>query len=544
MSCLSESLRALERGESLWLGEMRRSFGEEKDALNAWVRVALPGGGIREYRVPVIPPESGQEAGLLREYLRAHFCNILSACSACRLTVFLPGSAELVLRTLAEEALSGLHESGYDKALRVAERLCRAAGAPSFSGAVLPLSAREPLPQTEIADCAPLGPRLRRRAEQAERGLRCGLDVGGTDIKLAIARDGQLLLTEEYDWDPSRFSRAEEMIEPILSLLRRGLDRIGPDERLQLDSLGLSFPDVVIRDRILGGETPKTRGMREHDPAGYERELAELARLKERLEALCRPGTRVRVLNDGSMAAFSAAVELACSGEDAAVEQGVFAHSLGTDLGSGWLQADGEVPELPLELYDLLIDLGSAPAAALPAEDLRSTRNENSGLPGARRYLGQAAAYRLAWEIEPELLKGFTDERSGVLRLRQEPEDLRKACLNHLMRLAEQGEPGAEAVFLRIGRHLGQISREIDFLLSPETRERFLFGRFVHSPRCFALLQKGCADVMPELRLRAADEDLAASPLMHQLAAREDGAVARFGQAVGAIYYSIREDER
>ena len=80
---------------------------------------------------------------------------------------------------------------------------------------------------------------------------------------------------------------------------------------------------------------------------------------------------------------------------------GVIAHSLGTDLGTGWLLPDGTIPPIPLEMYDLLLDLGSFPAAALPTEDLRSTRNENSGMAGLRRYLGQAAAYRLAWELEP-----------------------------------------------------------------------------------------------------------------------------------------------
>ena len=201
------------------------------------------------------------------------------------------------------------------------------------------------------------------------------------------------------------------------------------------------------------------------------------------------------------------------------------------------------MPELPLELYDLLIDLGSAPQAALSAEDLRSTRNENSGLPGARRYLGQAAAFRLAWELEPKLLEGFSEEKEGILRLRSEPEDLRKPCLEHLMSLAEKGEPAAEEIFRRIGVHLGQISREIEYLLRPGTEQRFLFGRFVRHPRCFALIREGCGSVLPGLRLIAADAELAASPLMRALAARGEGMAARFGQAVGALYYGIEEEK-
>ena len=326
--------------------------------------------------------------------------------------------------------------------------------------------------------------------------------------------------------------------------MRRSLETALPGEDARPLSLGLSFPDVVIRDRILGGETPKTRGLRDsHSEQDYEKELLELSGLNDRLATLCRPGSRVHALNDGSMAAFSAAVELACAGEDAALEKGVFAHSLGTDLGSGWLRADGTVPQIPLELYDLLIDLGSFPQRERDAEDLRSTRNENSGLPGARRYLGQAAAYRLAWERRPSLLEGETEERDGILQIRSSPEDRRKPCLERLMRRAEAGDDDARAVFRQIGEHLGHISREIQILLAPETERRYLFGRFVRHPGCFRLLQEGCRAVMPELELVAADEELAASPLMRALAARGEGSVARFGQAVGAIYYGLYAEE-
>jgi hypothetical protein len=37
----------------------------------------------------------------------------------------------------------------------------------------------------------------------------------------------------------------------------------------------------------------------------------------------------------------------------------------------------------------------------------------------------------------------------------------------------------------------------------------------------------------------AADENLAQSPLMRALSERDDAAVAQFGQAVGALYWSV-----
>ena len=543
MSALTPLLSAAAAGESLWLPDLRQALEKDPAALPLRIRLCTAGKEQREHCLPLVPPERGEEAAFLRDVLRAFLLNLLSACSGSDLRLYLPEAAPASLWELTASALAALEEPGYDKALRVSARLCAAAGLPPLRRELLPLSAWTPLTEKESAAPAELGPRLRRLAERGNRGLRCGLDVGGTDIKLVLARDGELLLAEEYDWDPSRLPTAEALMGPILAFVKRGLAEACPGEDARPASLGLSFPDVVIRDRILGGETPKTKGIREHDPENYENELRRLAGLNERLASLCRPGARVRALNDGSMAAFTAALELACAGEDGAIARGVFAHSLGTDLGSGWLRADGSVPELPLELYDLLIDLGSAPQAALSAEDLRSTRNENSGLPGARRYLGQAAAFRLAWELEPKLLEGFSEEKEGILRLRSGPEDLRKPCLEHLMSLAEKGEPAAEEIFRRIGGHLGQISREIEYLLRPETEERFLFGRFVRHPRCFALIREGCGSVLPELRLIAADAELAASPLMRALAARGEGMAARFGQAVGALYYGIEEEK-
>lgn len=253
--------------------------------------------------------------------------------------------------------------------------------------------------------------------------------------------------------------------------------------------------------------------------------------------ALCLPDGNVKIANDGNVAAYTAAVEMACGGDQ--VQNGVFAHSLGTDLGTGWLMEDGTLPAMPLELYDFLLDMGSYPQRAFEPEDVRSVRNENSGLPDARKYLGQSAAFRLAMERNPKPLEADLVNTEGRLEIRREPEDRRKACLEHLMLEAERGNAEARAVFRDIGRHLGRIGREIDWLLSPKTQERYLYGRFVKHAACFALMQEGCAAVMPALKLIAANEELAFSPLMRALAERQDSTVAQFGQAVGAIYFGL-----
>ena len=179
------------------------------------------------------------------------------------------------------------------------------------------------------------------------------------------------------------------------------------------------------------------------------------------------------------------------------------------------------------------------PARAFSPEDLRSTRNENSGLAGAQRYMGQTAAYRLAQKLNPSLLDGFTEDRGDLLRIRTEPQDLRKPCLEHLMREAEAGNPAACEVFQAIGGNLAVVAREMEYLPHPAARTRFLFGRFVKRPAVFALIDEGFRAGAEGLRLIPSDEGLANTPLMCALADMPEVTVAQFGQAVGSLYFTL-----
>ena len=121
------------------------------------------------------------------------------------------------------------------------------------------------------------------------------------------------------------------------------------------------------------------------------------------------------------------------------------------------------------------------------------------------------------------------------------PPEKRKACLAHLMAQAAKGDDAAQEVFRQVGRNVGQMSRELALLLRPQTDTRYLFGRFVKEPACFRLLQEGCREIVPDIRLEAADEELSVTPLMRSLAA-QGVTVAQFGQAVGAMYYAAAQE--
>ncbi len=542
---LSELIRRAESGEPLWLPDLREAFSLMPDAEPLLLRLHCLDGHTeeREYRLPHW--KNAEEQRFVEEYLSASVYNLLSAAGGQELC-FIYDFEDKQIRGLIGRIPEIFLQPGYRKVLRIAERLCAAASLPPFRFSQSDRKAYRPRFAAASLPSGDLAKNLQQKVRAADHLTLCGIDIGGTDIKLALSLDGRLICTGEFDWNPSAASSAEEILNPIseqLLLLRQNAAEIlGHPEILPLpDAVGVSFPDIVIDDRILGGETPKTSGIRHSSGPHYEEEFRKLSGLKELLLRQCRPGASVHIINDGNMAAFTAAAELSAGMDPAAdmSESGLLAHTLGTDFGTGWLLADGTVPKLPLELYDLILDLGSRPAFRYDPKDLRSTRNENSGLPGACRYLGQDAAFRLAYAENPALLDGFLQADGEEVCISTRPKDLRKPCLQHLMHLAKDGCPGACRVFRQIGYHLGVISREAAFLLRPQTFVRYIYGRFVKDERCFSLLAEGCASCMPELRLIAPDENLAQTPLMRQLAQRPGVSVAQFGQAAGALYYAV-----
>lgn len=579
---LSELLQRARGDEPLWLPKLRAAFLSDPTARPLKLRLTLHDGTRRDFACALPICETEEEHRLVSEFLYACVYNTLAVFSGRELQLFFDtADRELCALFDSLDAIFQLHKSrrqGYGKVISIASRIAASCSGGDFRFVKTDLTEYVPLPAAEPkAAPAPLDEKLRTLCREASQLCLCGVDVGGTDIKLAVSSGEKLICTKEYDWNPALYPTAEEITEPILWLARLmraclAADRVPLSEALNerlrealrkdaplafiretteaaeaalgdaadvLDGVGLSFPDIVIGDRILGGETPKTDGMRRNTALDYEREFKKLSRLKDALLSLCREGGRVHITNDGNMAAFTAAAELAHSEEAASLADGVIAHSLGTDLGTGWLTAEGTIPALPLEMYDLILDLGSFQSRVYPPADLRSTRNENSGLPGARRYMGQAAAYRLAYKRKSALLDGFTAQDGELLTIAMSPQDLRKPCLEHLMQCAEAGDEDAAAVFRDIGENLAAAAREMDDLLHPAARNRFLFGRFVKRPAVFRLLEEGFCHGIDGVHLVPSDESLAKTPLMRALAQSPDATVAQFGQAVGAIYFAL-----
>lgn len=607
---LNRMIEEAEAGRPVYITDAHRAFAAlpfgESEALTLAVdRLDADGTLSWELRLPRLDAgASERERDFVRDYVHAEVYNVLSSVGGRSMTVYVDGGA-----SFAREIAVGLGAAfcvgesrkdrrGYGRAVNVIDRMLAAveSGAPPFRFVVedrfrLPPPAPDRDPGAEPRRG---GPSVFRACASGLSGKAfCGIDVGGTDIKAVLVDDGRAVDYKEYDWFPAGFLRSRELVDPILLIARLlrlrlavhrlpdGERRAGLLERLSaamdkdasdaamaaaldgleaeglgagplFDGIGLCFPDVVVRNKIVGGEVYKTRGIRTNPEIDYEADFAELTDLDLRLASFVRAGGSVRIINDGPMASFTAAVELSASADPAdadSVSEGVFAHTLGTELGTGWVTGEGTIPDIPLEVYNFIIDLGSRPERAYGCDDLRSVNNFNTGLPGTlQKYCSQSGAFRLALKYfpseRPDLMreleeKGYAERRGDHWIVPVEPVDQRKPFLEHLMALPDrEKDETTRKIWREIGEYLAATLLETKRILAPASDRRFLFGRLVKNGTCFDLMAEGGRRVKEDLSFVVAGTGMANTPLMKQLEAHPECTVAQFAQAIGAVYFA------
>lgn len=595
-------------GKSVYITRVRNLFDSLENCLELRVRMEAAGDGPnRDFSIRIPSPDTlnVEQDEFVLEYLSALIYNIISSFGGITLTFFRPpgnsGLDDLVNRLSRQfhPDTAKSDREGYGRCLNVAERMADALEGLKPGTLKFRFRTSDLGDPAESADSTqetpPKGPSvttiLKGIPEKLAGKTILGMDIGGSDIKVVLSVDGRIVSYKEYDWFPARFRLSKQLVDPVLMMARWGrcraaaeadskdsgwkenLDALSDadarDDQLEaviaeaeeyfvgqlpgLDGIGLCFPDVVVRNKIVGGEVYKTRGIRNNPEINYEVDFRQLTDLDTELSRFCRTPGSVRNINDGPMASFTAAVEMAFAGQSD-VDSGVFAHTLGTELGTGWLGESGELPEIPLEVYNYVIDLGSRPERQFHSDDPRSLNNFNTNIPGTlQKSISQSGVFRLALKYFPgsrpdlykELFdKGFLEnETDGSISIRQEPRDMRKALLEHLMALPErEGADGiCGEIFREIGEYLAVTFEETNWILSPGTQSRVLFGRLVKNPVCFGLMQEGAARIVSGMRLIVADDESAWTPMMRQL--RDDGhyTVAQFAQAVGAVYYAVTE---
>lgn len=662
-------------GEPVYIHTLQQLFDSDAENSTVVFRLELTTDSYKDFtfQVPLVDSLPQHLQRWVFEYIYAKLYNILSTYGGKSVTCFFDTcSAALVECFDSMEKLFGVgvhkkERTGYGRVLNVSERMTDAlenlpvgtskfscmqkdfseynvlsqavsagSGAPATGQASQSAtSAAQPTAQTSAISettsqpehsaqrepsTQPLLQRLQQLPAHTKGKAILGVDVGGSDIKVALSLDGTLVACKEYDWFPAQFSETKQLIDPIVLMARWGqlrltaekefpqyigeletlcdasiaddvlmaeIDRIEaamvmggedcgecetthantvrlnttPEEpRSKLytfDAIGLCFPDVVVQNKIVGGEVYKTRGIRNNPEVEYESDFAQLTDLHMVLQQFCKPHGMVQMVNDGPMAAFTAAVEIACSG-DSAVNHGVFAHTLGTELGTGLMLPDGTLPDIPLEVYNYIIDVGSKQEAQFEADDPRSINNFNTGLPGTlQKYTSQSGVFRLALKYfateAPGLYKDlfqrgfYVQKKSDEIYIPDTPEDKRKPLLEYLMALPDtviagnnvavgargvreiegssespvmfwqghltvQAEQAIERIFTDIGEYVAATWLETEWVLDTQMNQRVLFGRLVKRDSCFQLMCQGARDLV---RVYCTDgKDCATSSIM------------------------------
>lgn len=610
---ISEFLLKAKLGNPVFITDVRNGFIKlnKNNRLTVYLILDLPKKEKKrlfKIYLPDLDPLDSEQLEFTNAYVRAEIYNILSTLGGLNMTIYFDTKNESLvelIRTLTkafEIAKPRSERKGYGRAINVIERIRSALDSEKrrdqqsrFSFNIKDISL-VPEVAEEQKNFAEETSGFETIYQNLAGKVICGVDIGGTNNKVVLVADGKIRCFKEYSWFPAKFKVPAEQIEPIYLLVKlvkvkasldvnNTLNRTQKRELLQnldkamareasydfikdvvnateaaikgdlieIDAIGVSFPDVVIQDKIVGGEVYKMRGMRENPDINYEQEFTSITNLNCHLKKLCKPDGIVKIVNDGSMAAFTAAVELS-SGSDsqATIKDGIFAHTLGTELGTGWVNRQGLIPEIPLEVYSMIIDLGSFIEREFHCDDLRSINNFNTNLPGTlQKYTSQSGVFRLALKYFPderpdlyqELLKnGFLEEKningSTLLIVPTEPVDMRKAFMGYMMQLLDRDDnQTASKIFSEIGLFLAITWLETERLLQPEAKSRQLFGGLLTHKKCYQLIQDGARSLKNDLVLDIANETMANTPLMKQLEDHPDYTVGQFATAVGAVYY-------
>ena len=278
------------------------------------------------------------------------------------------------------------------------------------------------------------------------KGWRIGFDLGASDRKVAVVKDGKLalkadgepVLSEEYVWDPKPQTDINyhfDQINWILKEAERKVKEIDPDAKIQ--AIGGSSAGVYVDGRVrvssmFRGITPRER---------FDKEAAPI--FKEIAKAW---GIPLRLENDGDVTALAGAISL----NDGAV----LGLAMGSSLAGGYVDENRAIKGWMNELAFAPVDYN--PKAAVDEWSCDFGVGAN--------YFSQQAVARLIDAAGIEM----PDIAAGAFPLR----------LKRVQELMLKGDERARKIYETIGVYLGYtIAHYCDFYKT--VRHVEILGRVV-----------------------------------------------------------------
>jgi predicted NBD/HSP70 family sugar kinase len=260
-------------------------------------------------------------------------------------------------------------------------------------------------------------------------GCRIGFDLGGSDRKCAALIDGQVVFSEEVEWNPYFESNPAYHIEGINDTLQRAAAHLP-----RVDAIGGSAAGVYVNNEVRVSSL--FRGI---SPADFEAKVRRLFfDLKERWGNI-----PFEVVNDGEVTALAGAMSMG--------KNSVLGISMGTSLAAGYVTPEGNITPWLNELAFAPVDYREG-----------APSDEWSGDSGCGvQYFSQQAVARLA-------------PLAGIELSADMPFAERLVAVQQLM---ADGDERAAKIYSTIGTYLGYtIAHYTDFY---EIQNILLLGRVI-----------------------------------------------------------------
>jgi predicted NBD/HSP70 family sugar kinase len=276
------------------------------------IAVTRPDGTVFRHETRIAPHE-GENIQL----------NLKYAERIVKLLLWMKGGSGIVIAGHPElaRAVSGLYMPGGDRSFD-----CDIVGSRIFLEPMTVTSCSLDVVLEEKIETIPLGGHL--------DGCRIGFDLGGSDRKCAAVVDGEVVHSEEVEWNPYFESDPRYHYDGIMDSIRRAAAHLP-----RVDAVGGSAAGVYVDNEPRVGSL--FRGISEED---FEREIRLIFK-NIRNEMNDVP---FEVVNDGEVTALAASLAFDTSG--------ILGIAMGTSLAAGYCDGDGRITGQLNELAFVPVD--------------------------------------------------------------------------------------------------------------------------------------------------------------------------------------------
>ncbi len=241
-------------------------------------------------------------------------------------------------------------------------------------------------------------------------GNRIGFDLGASDFKISALREGEVVFSEEFPWDP----RNQPDPEYHYTKLSEGLEAAAKALGGKVDAIGGSSAGTFVGKKI--GVASLFRAVREKNPQRYSEAQNLFLRIEDEWKV------PFEVFNDGDVTALAGAIAMG--------RNGILGVAMGSSEAVGFINTNGA-------LTGRISELAFAPAdmnTAAPADEW--SRDQGVGC----MYFSQQAVNFLATSFGFEF-----PETMGL------PDRLKE-----VQAAVAKGDDRAVQVYLKMGRELAE----------------------------------------------------------------------------------------